>query len=141
MHKAAQTGLNAADYHRQLGPQLLRQLCIYRRGMVGPLAHLAAGRILIDGARIFRCCIMAQHGIKIAAANQHAQTGLAQSSKVFCLGPIGLAQQCNLVALCFQHTTNHCRSKRGMVHIGIATNEQKVQLLPATLCNFFSGNR
>ena len=141
MHKAAQAGLDAANDDGHMGPQALYHLSIYHGGMVGPLAHRAPSGVFIHAAGIFRCCIMAQHGVQIATGNEHAQTGLAQLSKIVWLVPGRLAQKCHLVALSLQHTANHRRSKGRVVHIGIAANEQKVQLLPATFCNFFPGNR
>ena len=141
MHKAAEAGLNAANNNRHMGPQALHHLGINHGGMIRPLAYRPTSSIFIHTAGIFGRCIMAQHGIKIATGNEHTQTGLTQGSKIFNLIPSRLAQQRHLVALGFQHPANNRRTKGRMVHIGITADEQKIQLLPTTFCNFFLGNR
>ena len=141
MHKTAQAGFNTADNYRHIGPQLLDELRINGRSMVGTLSHRTACGIFVDRTLIFGCRITAQHGVKVAAGNKHAQSRLAQLCHIFCFIPTRLAQHSYLVALRLQHTADYCRTEGGMVYIGIAADKQKVKLLPATLGNFLSGNR
>ena len=141
MHKTAQAGFNAANNYRHIRPQLLDELRINGRSMVGTLSHRAACGILVDSTLILGCRITAQHGVKVAAGNKHAQSRLAQLCQIFCFIPTRLAQHSYLVALRLQHTADYCRTEGGMVYISIAADKQKVNLLPATLGNFLSGNR
>ena len=141
MHKTAQAGFNTADNYRHIGPQLLDELRINGRSMVGTLSHRTACGIFVDRTLILGCRITAQHGVKVAAGNKHAQSRLAQLCHIFCFIPTRLAQHSYLVALSLQYTADYCRTEGGMVYISIAADKQKVNLLPATLGNFLSGNR
>ena len=136
MHKAAQTRLNAADNHRQLRPKLFHLLRINAGRMVRTLANLAAGSILVNGTLMLAHSIAAEHGIKVAAGNHYAQARLAQGGKIFYFIPRRLAQHRHLVALRLQHAADNRWSEGRMVYIGIAADEQKINLLPATLNNF-----
>ena len=140
MHKTAQAGFNAADNYGHIRPQLFDELRINGRSMVGTLSHRAACGILVDSTLILGCRITAQHGIKVAAGNKHAQSRLAQLCQIFCFIPTRLAQHSYLVALRLQHTADYCRTEGWVVYISIAADKQKVNLLPATLGNFLSGN-
>ena len=141
MHKTAQAGFNAADNYRHIRPQLLDELRINGRSMVGTLSHRTACGIFVDSTLILGRRITAQHGVKVAAGNKHAKSRLAQLCQIFCFIPTRLAQHSYLVALRLQYTADYCRTEGGMVYISIAADKQKVNLLPATLGNFLSGNR
>ena len=141
MHKTAQAGFNAADNYRHIRPQLFDELRINGRSMVGTLSHRAACGILVDSTLILGCRITAQHGVKVTAGNKHAQSRLAQLCQIFCFIPTRLAQHSYLIPLRLQHTADYCRTEGGVVYISIAADKQKINLFPATLGNFLSGNR
>lgn len=51
--------------------------------------------------------------------------------------PVGLRNDGNLVALCFKDAPDDRCTKRGVVYIGIAREEDNIQLLPTSQFTLF----
>ena len=102
--QAAQAGLNAADDDGRVLVGLADQIAVDHRGVVGPLAHLAAGGVGIGLPAVLGDGIVVDHGVHIAAGNQEAQTGLAVNIDGGGLAPVGLGDDAHLITGLLQNS-------------------------------------
>ncbi len=109
--------------------------------MVGTFADSAAGRVFINSARLARSSVVAQHGIEVATAYEHAQPRFAKHGKSLRPAPLGLAEERHFIAVRLQQAADQCRGKGRMVNVSVAADKQKIRLLPAARGNFCGRNR
>ncbi len=129
--QAAQTCLDAADDDGGVLERLADEVTVDRDGSVGTVTLLAAGGIGVGVAAVLGHRIVVDHGVHIAGADQKAQARLAEHGDAGGVGPIGLADDAHLVAVCVEYAADDGHTKAGMVHVGVAADVDKVALVPA----------
>ena len=105
--------------------------------MVGALIRFPARSISVRGTMLFRHIIVIHHGIHIAGGNQKAQTGLPQYRDAGIVLPVRLGNNPYCISVGNQNPADNGMSKRGMIHIGIPDDIDKVQLLYSLLLHIF----
>ena len=127
----AQAGLDAADDDGHAGKGLPGAVGIDDHRPVGALARQAAGGIAVPGPAALGHRIVGHHGIDVAGIDEHPQPGPAHGQEVGGAVPVGLGQDGHPEARLFQRAGDHRRAEGGMVHIGVAGDQQKVIIIPA----------
>ena len=74
---------------------------------------------------------MGHHGVDVARRDEHPQPGAAQSPEALGRMPVGLGQHGHPVALRPQHPGDDGRAEGGVVHVGVAGDEQLIVAVPA----------
>ena len=131
MGKPAQAGLDAADDDGGAGESLPRPVGIDDDRPVGPLAGHTAGGVAVLGPAALGHRVMGHHGVDVARIDEHAVAGLTHGKKIVSIVPVGLGQDGHPEAGLFQRPGNDRRAEGGMIHIGIAGNQQKIIIIPA----------
>ena len=126
-----QRGLQTAQDHGQVGVGLLGQPGIHGGAAVRPGTALSAGGVFVLGAGDLGDGVVADHAVHIAAADEEAILRLPEPLEVLAVGIAGLCQYAHLVALGFQQAADDGSAKAGVVHIGVAAHDHKVQLIPS----------
>ena len=141
MRKAAQGCFDAADEDGNILVGLADQIAIDHRGIIGPLAHFAAGGEGIGLAAVLGDGIMVDHGIHIAAADQKAQTGSAVDIDRLGIFPVGLGNDAHAVAVAFQDPADDGMAKGMVIHICIADHIYKIALGPSPVDHILLADR
>ena len=129
--QTAQARLDAADNDGSVLERLTDEVAVDRDGSIGAVPLLAAGGIGIGAAAVLGHRIVVDHGVHVAGADEKAQAWLAEHGDTGGVGPVGLADDTHLVAMCIEHAADDGHAKTGVVHIGVATDVDKVALVPA----------
>ena len=129
--KPAQAGLDAADDNGRAGEGLSCPVGIHDDRPVGALARDTAGGIVILGSPALCHRIVSNHRVNVARIDEHAVSGLAHGKEIIGIVPVGLGQDGHPEAGFFQRPGDDRRTKRGVIHIGIAGDQQKVVIIPA----------
>ena len=83
---------------------------------------------------------MGDHGIDIAAVDQHRVARAADREKVLFAAEIGLGQDRDLIPLRFENTRDDRGAEGGVIDISVASNEQKIAVIPAARGHILFGN-
>ena len=126
-----QAGFNAADEDGDVLVGLADQVAVDHGGVVGPLAHDAAGGEGVGLAPVLGDGVMVHHGIHIAAGHQEAQPGPAVDADGLGVLPVGLGDDADAVAVAFQHPADDGVAEGRMIHIGVADDIYEIALFPA----------
>ena len=140
MGQTAQTGFDAADDNGNIMIDPANQIAIDHRGIVGPLAHDAAGGKGVVFAALLGDGVVIDHGIHIAAGDEEPQAGTAQGRDGLGVLPVGLGQNADFIAVGFQNPADDGMAEGRMIHIGIADDIDKIALLPAAGIHVGLGN-
>ena len=129
--QTTQARLDAADDDGRVFERLADEIAIDRDGSVGPVAFLAARSIGVGVTTVLGHRIMVDHGVHVAGADQKAQARLAEHGNAGGVGPVGLADDAHLVAVCVEDAADDSHAKAGMIHVGVAADIDEVALVPA----------
>ena len=130
MRKPPQRRFQTAQDHGQIGVGLLGELGVNGGAAIRPGPADAAGGVFVLGAGDLGHRVVAHHAVHIAAADKEAVFRLAKPLKVLTVAVTGLGQHAHLVALGFQQTADDGSAKAGVIHIGVAAHDHKIQLVP-----------
>ena len=139
--KAAQARLQPADDDGNVAPGFAAAVRIDNGRAVGPQAHLAAGRVEVTRAVLFRRRVVCDHRVDVAAADHHAIARAAHLTEGVRAVPVGLGEYRHAVALGLQNTRNDRRAEAWVVNIGVRRDNEKVVIVPAALDHFVLRNR
>jgi hypothetical protein len=96
-----------------------------RRG----LPHLLVGRVVVD------------QRVHVAGADAEEEARLAELPPRRARPPVGLAEHGDAEAGRFQHARQNGHGEAGVVHVGIAGDEDDVHVVPAALAHLGAGRR
>ncbi len=83
---------------------------------------------------------MGQQGIQRPGADAREQAGPAHNQQVVGSVPAGLGHQTGAETVMDQPARKQHAAERGMIHIGVAGDQQHVQSLPAQGAHFFTAH-
>ena len=138
--KAAQAGLQPADDNRDAAIRLPDPVGIDDGGPVGPQAGPAAGGVGVVVPALFGGGVVGYHGVDVSRADEHAQPGTAQRGERVRAAPVWLGQNSHPPALRLQNAPNDGRAEGGVVHIGVAGDEQEVIKIPPAEVHILSAD-
>ena len=138
--KAAQGSLQPADDNGQVGKGLPGPVGVHDHRVVGAQSRLLAGGVEVLTAALFGGGVVGHHGVQVAGADHHAQAGPAHSPESLRRVPVRLGQHRHPVALRLQYPADHRRAEAGVIHIGVAGDQQKVVPPPAALLHVRFGH-
>ena len=140
--QAAQRGFDAPDDHRNVGVEALEDLRIDRHGTIGAESRLAAGRVGVVVAQAEVGGVMVDHRVHRAARNAEKQARSAQFAEVAqVVAPVGLGNDRHAVALGFEQASHDGRPESWVVDVGVAREEDHVQLIPSAFADLLDGRR
>ena len=131
MCKSAETCLDAAENDRGVRMRLTDEVAVDHGGIVRSLTCHAAGGVGIGFAPMLADGIMVDHRVHIAAADQKAQTWRAEFVDRVGILPVGLGENCNLIARVLQHAADDGVPEGGVIDIGVPDDIDEIGLLPA----------
>ena len=141
MGDAAQAAFDTTQHNGHLFVGLAAALAVDGGRAVGPFAaHITRG-VGVVGADLAIGRVAVDHGIHVARCHTPEQVGLAQHLERFGTVPVGLGDDAHAETLCLQHTAHHRHAKAGVVHIGIARDENDVAAVPAQTIHFGPAHR
>lgn len=129
--QAAQACLDAADDDGGVLKRLADEVAVDRDGSVGTAPLLATGGIGVGVAAVLGHRIVVDHGVHVTGTDEKAQARLAEHGDAGGVGPVGLADDANFVAVRVEYAADDSHAKAGMVHVGITADVDKVALVPA----------
>ena len=141
MREAAGGSLNPADDDRHITIGLTDAVTIDDHSAVGPLACLAACRIPVVAAALFRRRIVRNHRIDIARVDEKAQPRTAERGERRTGAPIGLRQNRHTKARRFKHAGNDRRAERRMIDVCVAGDKHEVGRIPAARLHILTADR
>ncbi len=139
--EATHRGLDASEYYGGIGPELLEYACIDYGGVLRPLVVASVGTVGVLGAEPACGGVLIDHGVHGAGGDTEEIARAPQLAEVTVVAvPVGLRHYGHAQPEALQQAPYHCRTKSGMVHIGVATEEYDIELLPASLFTLFLGS-
>ncbi|ACY33104.1 hypothetical protein CtCNB1_2358 [Comamonas thiooxydans] len=130
---ATQRALDAAQHDGHILVGLAAALAVNDGRAVGALAgHIARG-IGIVAANLAISRVTVDHRVHVAGRHAPEQIGLAQGLEGLGAGPVGLGDDAHAKALRLQHTADDGHAEAGVIHIGIARDQNDVAAVPAEL--------
>ena len=138
--KAAQRGLQAADDQRNIPIDLPHLVGIHDGGPVGAKPGLIARGIGVVVPPLLGHGVVSHHGVQVAGGQHDAQSGPPKSCKGLRPAPVRLGQDGHPVALGLQHPGDDGAAEGGMIHVGVAGDDQEVVPVPATLFHIRLGD-
>ena len=139
--KAAQARLQSADDNGNVAEGFAAAVRIDNGRAVGPQAHLAAGRVEVTRAVLFRRRVVCDHRVDVAAADHHAVAWATHCAEGVRAVPVGLGEYRHAVALGLQYARDDRRAEAWVVNIGVRRDNEKVVIVPAALDHFVLRNR
>ena len=141
MRKPAQACLDAADDDglAAIGPA--DEIAVDRHGIVGPLAHDAAGGIGVGLPVGLGDGIVVDHRVHIPAHDQKAQAGFAESVDGGGVLPVRLGEDADLIPCVLQHARDDRMAERGVVDVAVADDIDEIALVPAAPGHIGTGDR
>ena len=131
MRNASQAAFNATQNQGHIFVGFPATLAVDNGSAVGPFAAYIAWGVGIVGADLAVSRVAVDHGIHVAGGHTPKQIGFAQHLERFGALPVGLGDDAHPKALGFQHAPNHRHAKAGVVHVGIACDQNNVAAVPA----------
>ncbi len=128
MRQAAQRSFYAAYDDRYIRVQLFQNACIYSNGVIGTHVGSAICRIGVVAPDAFGCRIMVDHRVHISGRYAKKQTRSTQFFEITqVVPPIGLWHYSYRIPLRLQHSCYNSRTKRRVVYIGIAGEQNDIR--------------
>ena len=128
-----QRGFDATNNDGYFGVGLTAALAVHQHTAVRSLAAHATRRVGIITADFAVCGVAVDHGVHVARGHAIKQIGFAKCLKRLRAVPFRLGNDAHPESLRFQHATNHGHTKTGVVHIGVAGDQNDVATVPAQL--------
>ncbi len=136
----AQGGFHAAQHDRDgVFEVAADQVRIDQRGAVGAFGVFPAGGVIILAAGTSGGGIVGDHRVDRAGADAPEQTRLTQAGDVRFGLNIRLCDDPDLVTRVEQDFADHRHAHERGINVGVAGDENDVELLPAELVQFFMG--
>ena len=133
---AAQRAFNAAQNQRHIRKSFAAALAVHNGGAVGALAaHVAWGVGVVRSNFAVRR-VAVDHGVHIARRHAPKQVGFAKRLEGLGTGPVGLRNDAHPKTLRLEHATHHRHTEAGVVHIGVAGDQNHVAAVPTQLVHF-----
>ena len=129
--QATQACLDATDDDGGVLERLTDKVAVDCDGAIGTVPLLATGGIGVGVAAVLGHRIVVDHGVHVAGADEEAQARLAEHADAGGVGPVGLADDANFVAVRVEDAADDSHAKAGMVHVGVTADVDKVALVPA----------
>ena len=138
--EAPQGRLQPADHDGDVRPEGADPLRIDDRRPVRAQARPATGGIGVVVAALLRGGVVGDHRVDVAAVDEDAVARAAEGRERLVAPPVRLGQDRDAVALCLQHAADDRRAEGGVIHVGIAGDEQEVIVPPAALFHLRLGD-
>ena len=133
MRYTAQRRFNATDDDGHIGVSLTAALAVHQHTAVGSLATHATRRVSVITADFSISGVAVDHGVHVARGHAIKQIGFAKRLKRLRAVPFRLGNDAHPESLRFQHATNDRHAKTGVVHIGVAGDQNNVATVPTQL--------
>ena len=137
----AQAALDAAQNDRRVFVGFAAALAVNNGRAVRALAAHVAGGVGIVTADFAVRGVAVDHGVHVAAGHAPEQVGLAQHLEGLGARPVRLCDDAHPETLRLEHAPNHCHAEAGMVHVGVAGDDDDVAAVPAQLVHFGAAHR
>ena len=140
VRQASHTGLDASQEDGHVGEESFQDLRIDDGGVFGAHVGARVGRIGIVAAQAFVGGVFVHHGVHATgryAEEQARTTQLLEVSQV--VAPVGLGDDGHTQPFRLQYASDDGGAERGMIHIGIAAEDNYVQFVPPAEFHFFFG--
>jgi hypothetical protein len=132
MRYTAQRSFDAAqEQHRYIGVEVFQNARVDVRCIVGAKAAFAARRVRIARAPALARGIVVDHRIHVARRHAEEQARCAERLEGFSGAPVRLRDDADAKALGFEQAADHGHAEARMVHIGVAGDENHVELTGA----------
>ena len=83
---------------------------------------------------------MIDHRIHISGGDKKAKTRFTENRNAVLVLPVRLGDDADGIAVRLKHAADNRRTERGMVHVGISDDIDKVKLLDSPFLHLFSCN-
>ena len=133
MRHAPQARLDAADDDRHIGIELAQAVAVDDRRAFRPVAGLAARRIRVLMADLLGRRELVEQRIHVACRDEEAEPRLAEAVEILRTVPVRLRDDADLVAVLLEQAADDGRAEARMVDVGVARDEDEVELVPAAL--------
>ncbi len=141
MGQSAQRRLHAAGDDRHAGEGLAGAVAVGQRGPVGAQADAAAGRVGVVVADFLVGGVMIDQRVHVAGADAEEEARPAELPPRFAGAPVGLGQHGNAEALGLQHANQDGGGEAGVVDVGVAADQDDVNVVPAAPPHLGAGHR
>ena len=131
--ETAHGGLDAAQHHGHIGVQLFEYLGVHDGGIVWAQAVAAVRTVGIVAPHAAVGGVAVDHRVHGSRRDSEKEARPPQFLEVAVVAvPVGLWYNGHSVTLGFQHTAYDGCTKRWVIHIGIAREEDDIQLVPSS---------
>lgn len=113
--QAAQACLDTADDDGGVLERLTDKVAVDCDGAIGTVPLLATGGIGVGVAAVLGHRIVVDHGVHVTGTDEKAQARLAEHGDAGGVGPVGLADDANFVAVRVEYAADDSHAKAGMV--------------------------
>ena len=142
MSQATHRRFDATDDNRHIGIELFENTAISDGTVVRTCAGFAFRRISIIGATTLRGRVMVNHRIHRAGRDRKIKTRTTELLEIAEVPvPVWLRHYRYAITRRFKYPTQHRCTKRRMVNIRIACEEDDVHFIPASQIRFLTGGR
>ena len=139
MCQTAQRSFNAPEDDRNIGKQLLDNLCIDDCRVFGAQVVATVGTVSVLGAKTASSGVFVHHGIHAPRGNAEPQAWTTEFLEIAEIAvPVGLRNDDHAQAFGFQYATDDSHAERGMIDVGIAREQDDIGLLPAAQIHFLA---
>ena len=129
MGEAPERGLDPARHHRHALEQPAHRVGVDHGGAVGAQTGLAAGAVVVLAARLAGGGEVVEHRIDVAGADPGEEARPAHHQEV--LVALRLGDEAGAEAGVDQGAADQGDAEGGMVDVGVAVDQQHIQLVPA----------
>src|SRR5690606_31711146 len=131
MGDPAQAGFDAADQDWHVVPGLAAALAVDDDGPVRAFATFIVGGIGVVVTQFAVGGVAVDHGIHVARGHRKKQIRFAQNLERLGAVPVRLGDDANPKSLIFQQPADHRHAEAGVIHIGVAADDDDVAAVPA----------
>ena len=137
-----QRGFDASDDDRDVGIQPFEDLRVDRHGVIGSEPSLSAGGVGVVVAQAEVGRVVVDHRVHGAPGYAEEEPRSAQFGEIAqVVAPVGLGDDRHAVALGFEQAPHDGGPEGRMVDVGIAREEDHVQLIPSAFADLLDGCR
>ena len=137
----SQRGLDPANDNRNIFIGLLAALGINQYGTIRTLTPFITRRIGIIVTQLLIRRITIDHGVHISGGDPEEKIRLTEDHEGFFAVPIRLGNHADTETLSLQKSANHRHTKTGVIHIGVATNDDDVTTIPTQRLHLLARHR
>ncbi|OQC11580.1 MAG: hypothetical protein BWX79_01251 [Alphaproteobacteria bacterium ADurb.Bin100] len=138
---AAQAAFDATQDQRHVVIGLAAALAVDDGCAIRSLAAHVAGRVGVVAADLAVRGVAVDHRIHVPGGHAPEQVGFAQGLEGFGAVPVGLGDDADAKALRLQHPADHGHAEAGVVHIGVARDQDDVTAVPAESVHLRAAHR